>query len=411
MRFKHFGIVCTLLASLPILAKTPYFVRLTNEITPGHSSAGKARFLWDLQSPPSNIGGADTGGGDTNVSTADDVKQAIVDAKQRDLKLMFFRLQLMLPDYENHLFANNPRFAFYPSIKKIILDGDEAAFPLKMRVLIRTMLSGTAQHPVGIINDIDQAVYRVKSHGHCIDHDNLRHDGSILPNGDICFSVERLMRIPKKNLRKEIIALAAHEHAHRFGIWNDAVLIQKFLLDAAEHDNSFGGGLNNFVLPTEFERDRPWNMVKLLNSSLPQLENKITSQDSLGACQNLGYLLGGIVTPFEEGANGDILPPSYYLKVLDLGDSVISANYVCGDVGHDLLIAMGFRPGPYFKPLPKNDLHGVETLIATMKTQQFEIEDFLSAYMSGYRVIGGSPQQYESLLPPSPESPAIVYEY
>ena len=220
-----------------------------------------------------------------------------------------------------------------------------------------------------------------------------------------------LMRIPKKNLRKEIIALAAHEHAHRFGIWNDAVLIQKFLLDAAEHDNSFGGGLNNFVLPTEFERDRPWNMVKLLNSSLPQLENKITSQDSLGACQNLGYLLGGIVTPFEEGANGDILPPSYYLKVLDLGDSVISANYVCGDVGHDLLIAMGFRPGPYFKPLPKNDLHGVETLIATMKTQQFEIEDFLSAYMSGYRVIGGSPQQYESLLPPSPESPAIVYEY
>ena len=85
-----------------------------------------------------------------------------------------------------------------------------------------------------LLRDAELSKYQPQAAA-CASEPGTDHDASTpyKRGATVCFSTARLVRFPKWTLKAELVALAAHEHAHHFGFDEEsAVAIQRHVLDA-----------------------------------------------------------------------------------------------------------------------------------------------------------------------------------
>jgi hypothetical protein len=167
-----------------------------------------ATLVWLLSSLAFAGPGA-SGGGNGIGSSADDVKKALVDAK----------LNLGVFLHSASIYSDS---ALSPSLVK----------NAQAQKVLQAWLEkdGSVEK---IISDIDNSEYKPQAN-ECPSQSDDDHDGSTLhkKNAPVCFSTDRLSRFPKWALDAELVALAAHEHAHHFGFGeSDARAIQGYIFN------------------------------------------------------------------------------------------------------------------------------------------------------------------------------------
>ncbi len=176
----------------------------------------------------SHMGGADTGGGDGLKSSPEDVYETLKKIKNKVLPLAFYRLSKMIePVSDERIYQ------------------PQEAIPDDLKQMIKSMIEGNRFNTNTIYQDIKETTWRIVVDGPCYDRAGEPHDASEQEDGKICFSLPRLLETPKHTLEKELAALAAHEHAHRYDYWDEGVKIQNFFLRTTEEYKSF----RNFVNP------------------------------------------------------------------------------------------------------------------------------------------------------------------
>lgn len=165
-------------------------------------------------------GGADTGGGNGERSTPEQIYQTLHEIKRRILPVAFYRVhKLMEAPVAQGLFESNE------------------SIPPELQGVLEDMLKGNSYNSAPIYEDVKTVEYRLLQNGPCLDREGNPHDASEQEDGKICFSLERLQRIPFNTLEKELLALATHEHVHRYNYWDEAILVQKFFLGVEPYDD------------------------------------------------------------------------------------------------------------------------------------------------------------------------------
>ncbi len=213
-----------------------------------------------------HMGGADTGGGNGHSSTPQEFLEKLHEVKRKVLPRAFYRISRIIE----------------PIIDENIHQPQELISE-ELRHLFNDVGAGNSHNARGFIEDVRETRWRVVVDGPCFDRQGHPHDASEQEDGRICFSLPRLLRIPSHTLEKELTALAAHEHFHRYNYWDEGVLIQRFFLRTEEFAQ-----FQNFVNPDPTTVDslmRELARVSLDASSLnrtldgdaPLLPNKITS--------------------------------------------------------------------------------------------------------------------------------------
>lgn len=199
-------------------------------------------------------GGRDSGGGNVRKSTKEDVEKAIAKLKPR-LALAFRILGKNLSRIQSReiseilalMYAND---SMYGRLYKIL---DQSKY-LPM-------------------NDCDRYSDKISDAGTRIG------DSEGIPS-DVCFSVSRLMGIPREALDTELLALAAHEHAHHFGFLEDkANMLQDFFL-----------GSGQLLIQINYVRKQTKDLLQDFIFTTKRTALAIERENPLSICWNLGEM-------------------------------------------------------------------------------------------------------------------------
>jgi hypothetical protein len=165
--------------------------------------------LW-FAVPSAFAGPSVSGGGNGIGSSPSQVADGLIEAKEE--------LGVFV-----HAAASDPSAALNPSNIK----------SQRVQSVLRAWLakSGTGE---ALVADTDDTIYRQQA-GECPSQTDHDYDASTLHQrgAPICFSTTRLSRFPNWTLPAELVALAAHEHAHHFGFGEeDARAVQAYIFGA-----------------------------------------------------------------------------------------------------------------------------------------------------------------------------------
>ncbi|MEO0335893.1 MAG: hypothetical protein AAF202_05850, partial [Pseudomonadota bacterium] len=374
-----------------------------------------------------HMGGADTGGGDGMSSTPQQIFDTLQKVKRTTLPVAFYRVsRLMEPISE-------------PEMQQ-----PQELLPEDLRVIFDSVLAGNHANADPIFQDVLNANWRLVIDGPCYDRTNREHDASAQEDGTICFSLPRLVSVPFHNLEKELTALSAHEHIHRYDMWEEGIVVQEFFLRTGERFQNF----RNFVTPDpstvnqmvrELARVRlaALNLSDMLNPEAAAVSEKIyrigeqstenfeeieaeanlkgdatndhlinlkrgprksyvvsegTQIPDTMICSHLGRLSGlisnlfggGDSDQYESTGEGVMLHPNYWSIAGRLSQRVASAFTFCGFTvysGYGLKTERVHIDGPYYAPMSKGDREQLSEIVQLIASDANEFQSDTHDYL------------------------------
>ncbi|NQZ02448.1 MAG: hypothetical protein HRT45_17455 [Bdellovibrionales bacterium] len=359
------------------------------EQTPAQSSTGSG----NDSHLSGHIGGADTGGGNGFSSTPEQVLETLQKVKRRTLPVALYRVsRLMEPISE-------------PEMQQ-----PQELLGSEIRQIFEGILNGNYANPNPMYQDVLDAQWRLVTDGPCYDRAGIAHDASAQENGVVCFSLPRLVSIPSHILEKELTAVAAHEHVHRYDLWEEGLVVQEFFLRTGDLFREFRNFVNpdtatlrqmileinrvviatnaldnllkidGAIISDSIDKVNDQNVEDLKTNDEPIAEaeensallkgrmSKIRPEDvpDTMICSHVGRLSGLISNLFgggdgdEYGANGEgvMMHPNYWSLAGRLSQRVASAFTFCGfsvKSGYGLKAEQLHLDGPYYFRLEKGD--------------------------------------------------------